>query len=91
MFSDADAVEQQGTLCFASPYRDFLKVANLTFLLGWEIVDKGTQVDSHRHENRDIDVERRWGLSDVSINFYPLSRIFHFTLDLVQFHFFLKI
>ena len=56
MFSDADAVEQQGTLCFASPYRDFLKVANLTFLLGWEIVDKGTQVDSHRHdENKEED------------------------------------
>ena len=50
MFFDADAVEQQGTLCFASPYRDFLKVANLTFLLRWEIVDKGTQVDSHRHD-----------------------------------------
>ena len=50
MFSDADAVEQQGTLCFASPYGDYFKVANLTFLLGWEIVDKGTQVDSHRHD-----------------------------------------
>ena len=31
MFFNVYAAKQQCTLCFASPYRDFLKVANLTF------------------------------------------------------------
>ena len=52
MFSDADAVEQQGTLCFASPYRDFLKVANLFFELGWKVMDQGPEVDGHGHDNK---------------------------------------
>ena len=49
---NAYAVKQQCILCFALPYRDFLKVANLTFQLGWEIVNKGSQVDSHGHNEK---------------------------------------
>ena len=85
MFFDADAVEQQGTLCFASPYWDLLKVANLTFPLGWEIVDKGSQVDSHRHDEN----EKEDGVPTFRITFIHFQG---FILHLILFSsIFLKI
>ena len=78
VLSGAYTVEQHSAFCFTKLNRDFLKLSDRIFDIGWKVVDEGPQIGDHgRH------FTRRGIVSDVSRILYASSgrNGFHFALD----------